>query len=312
MAPPSPDVEVSGSSRFRAGFVCLLGRPNVGKSTLLNRLVGEKLAIVSARPQTTRTRITGIKNLPGAQVVFVDTPGLHEPTGPLGRLMVKTVHRSLDEVDLVCLVAPATENPSEIDEVLLKALAAFRGPVFCCLNKADLVRPKTRLLPTIAAYQHRFPFREVVPISAADGTNCSRLLELIAAVLPEHPPYFPPDALTDQPETFFVAETIREKIFRFTRAEVPYACAVRVEELTERREPERLYIRASIFVEHASQRGILIGRGGAMLKKIGSAARGELEAFFGIPVYLDLRVEVRRNWRRDERALRELGFMFTS
>jgi GTP-binding protein Era len=304
---PAPTV-----SAFRAGFVSLIGRPNVGKSTLLNRLIGEKLAIVSPRPQTTRTRITGIKNLPGVQIVFMDTPGLSEPKGPLGRLMVKAVHRSLEAVDLVCLVADATDDPGRIDGGLLKLLAAFRGPVFCCLNKTDLVRPKTRLLPLIEAYRGRHPFREVLPLSAMDGTNCDRLLELGAVTLPEHPPYFPPDVLTDQPETFFVAEVIREKIFRFTREEIPYACAVRVEELTERQAQGQLYIRASIFVEQDSQRGILIGEGGGMLKKIGSAARHELEAFFGVSVYLELRVEVRRHWRRDERALRELGFMLTS
>ena len=297
---------------FRAGFVCLFGRPNVGKSTLLNRLVGEKLAIVSPRPQTTRTRITGIKNGPGWQVVFVDTPGLTEGGGTLGEFMVKTVHRSLEEVDLVCLLVPATAAPGEMDEGPLKVLAEFRGPVFCCLTKADLVRPKTRLLPLIEAYRRQYPFREVLPISAVDGTNCDRLLELVVKVLPEHPAYFPPDTLTDQPETFFVAEVVREKIFQFTHQEIPYACAVRVEELTERQGEARLYIRASIFVEQVSQRGILIGRGGAMLKKIGSAARRDLEAFFGIPVYLELKVEVRRRWRRDGRALRELGFMLTS
>jgi GTP-binding protein Era len=297
---------------FHAGFVCLFGRPNVGKSTLLNRLVGEKLAIVSPRPQTTRTRITGIKNGPGWQVVFVDTPGLTEGGGPLGEFMVKTVHRSLEEVDLVCLLVPATAAPGEMDEGPLKALGGFRGPVFCCLTKADLVRPKTRLLPLIEACRRQYPFREVLPISAVDGTNCDRLLELAVAALPEHPAYFPTDTLTDQPETFFVAEVVREKIFRFTHEEIPYACAVRVEELTERQGEARLYIRASIFVEQVSQRGILIGRGGAMLKKIGSAARRELEAFFGIPVYLELKVEVRRHWRRDERALRELGFKLTS
>lgn len=298
---------------FRAGFVCLFGRPNVGKSTLLNRLVGEKLAIVSPRPQTTRTRITGIKNEPGWQVVFVDTPGLTEGGGPLGEFMVKTIQRSLEEVDLVCLLVPATATPGELDEGSLKALAGFRAPVFCCLTKADLVRPKTRLLPLIEAHRRQYPFREVLPISAMDGTNCERLLELIVEVLPEHPAYFPPDTLTDQPETFFVAEVVREKIFRFTHQEIPYACAVRVEELIERQGDEpRLYIRGSIFVEQVSQRGILIGRGGAMLKKIGSAARRDLEAFFGIPVYLELKVEVRRRWRRDERALRELGFKLTS
>ena len=302
----------SVSPGFRAGYVCLFGRPNVGKSTLLNRLVGEKLAIVSPKPQTTRTRITGIKNLPNAQIIFVDTPGLHEPRGPLGQLMAKTIHRSLEEVDVICLVVERTQEPGQVDEDLLKPLAGFRGAVFCCLNKVDLVHPKERLLPLIDLYKRQYPFREILPISAVDGTNCDRLVEGVAAALPEHPAYFPPSTLTEQPETFFVAEVIREKIFHFTHREVPYACAVRVEELTERQKQERLYIRASIFVEQASQRGILIGEGGAMLKKIGSAARRDLEAFFGIPVYLELRVDVRRNWRRDGRALRELGFMLTS
>ena len=240
------------------------------------------------------------------------------PAGPteggetLGKFMVKPVRRTLEEVDLVCLLVPATAAPGEMDEGPLKVLAEFRGPVFCCLTKADLVRPKTRLLPLIEAYRRQYPFREVLPISAVDGTNCDRLLELVVKVLPEHPAYFPPDTLTDQPETFFVAEVVREKIFQFTHQEIPYACAVRVEELTERQGEARLYIRASIFVEQVSQRGILIGRAGAMLKKIGSDARRALAAFFGIPVYLELKVEVRRRWRRDGRALRELGFMLTS
>ncbi len=296
----------------RAGFVSLVGRHNVGKSTLLNRLVGEKLAIVSPRPQTTRTRITGIKTLPTAQIVFVDTPGLHEPKGKLGQLMVKTAQRALEEVDLVCLVAEATEEPKALDESLFKALTGVKGPVFCCLSKVDLVKPKERILPLIDAYQGWYPFKEILPISAVDGTNCERLLELIVGALPEHPPYFPPDTLTTQPETFFVAEVIREKLFLLTREEVPYACAVRVEELEERTGRDLLYVRAVIFVEQESQKAIVIGQGGSMLKRIGSAARRELERFFGIKVFLELRVEVRRNWRKDERALREFGFLLTS
>jgi GTP-binding protein Era len=296
----------------RAGFVALLGRPNVGKSTLLNRLVGEKMAIVSPRPQTTRTRITGIRHLPHAQIVFVDTPGLHPPTGRLGQLMSRAAERAVEDVDLVCFVAEATEDPERLDRTALDRLKAARAPVFCCLNKADLVSPKSRLLPLIAAYRLAYPFAEIVPISAERGDNCDRLLELIVAALPERPAYFPPDALTDQPETFWVAEAIREKIFRLTHQEVPYACAVRVEELTERRRPECLYIRATIFVERASQRGIVIGKGGAMLKRIGAAARTDLERFFGIKVYLDLSVRVRSDWRKDEDALREFGFLLTS
>jgi GTPase len=296
----------------RAGFGALVGRPNVGKSTLLNRLVGEKMAIVSRRPQTTRTRITGIRHLPHAQVVFVDTPGLHAGSGRLGELMQRAAERALEDVDLVCFVAEATERPDRIDATALGRLAAVRAPLVCCLNKVDLVAPKSRLLPLIAAYRERAPFTDIVPLSAQTGAGCDALLDLVLAALPERPAYFPRESLTDQPETFFVAEAIREKIFRLTHEEIPYACAVRVEELVERDKPECLYIRASIFVEQESQKGILIGRQGAMLKRIGSAAREDLERFFGIKSFLDLRVAVRKNWRKDEQALREFGFLLTS
>ena len=300
------------ASSHRAGFVALVGRPNVGKSTLLNRLVGERMAIVSRRPQTTRTRITGIRHLPHAQVVFVDTPGLHGGTGRLGELMQRAAERALEDVDLVCFVAEATERPERIDAGALARLEPVRAPVFCCLNKVDLVSPKSRLLPLIAAYRARYPFREIVPVSAQTGAGADALLDLVVAALPERPAYFPRESLTDQPETFFVAEAIREKIFRLTHEEIPYACAVRVEELTERDKPECLYIRAMIFVEQDSQKGIVIGKGGAMLKRIGSAARADLERFFGIKTFLDLRVAVRKNWRKDEQALREFGFLLTS
>lgn len=294
-----------------AGFVSLIGRPNAGKSTLLNRLVGEKLSIVSPRPQTTRNRITGIKNLPGAQVIFVDTPGLYPADGKLGAFMLKTAHRAVEDVDVVCLVvdASAGDGPSPI---VLDPLRAYTGPVFCVLNKIDRVRPKSRMLPLIETWRRGYPFAEIVPISATEGTYCDRLLEMIVAKLPEHPPFFPADATSDQPETFYVAEMIREKVFLLTRQEVPYAVAVRVEELTERADPACLYIRATVFVEQESQKGILIGKRGAMLKQIGTAARRDLESFFGIKVFLESTVEVRRNWRRDEWALREFGFMLTS
>ncbi len=295
---------------FKAGFVALIGRSNVGKSTLLNRLVGEKMAIVSPRPQTTRTRITGIKHLPSAQIVFVDTPGLHQVSGQLGQFMIKTAERALEDVDVVCLVAEATERPDRIEGEVLERLRPCRALVFCCLNKVDLVNPKARLLPLIETYRARHPFAEIIPISAQTGTNCDRLLDLIVAAIPERPPYFPADFLSDQPETFFVAEAIREKIFHLTHQEIPYACAIRVRELTDR--PECLYVRASIFVEHESQKGIVIGKGARMLKRIGALAREDLERFFGIKVYLDLRVQVRRNWRTDEKALKEFGFLLTS
>jgi len=300
------------SPPHRAGFVALIGRPNVGKSTLLNRLVGEKMAIVSRRPQTTRTRITGIKHLPDAQIVFVDTPGLHAGSGKLGELMVKAAERALEDVDLVCFLAEATERADRIDGGPLARLSGVRAPVFCCLNKADLVTPKSRLLPLIEAYRARYAFQEIIPISAEHGTSCDILLDLIVRAMPERPAYFPRESLTDQPETFFVAEIIREKIFRLTHQEIPYACAVRVEELSERERPECLYIRAAIFVEQESQKGIVIGQGGTMLKRIGTSAREDLERFFGIKTYLELRVRVRKNWRKDDNALREFGFLLTS
>jgi GTP-binding protein Era len=298
-------------SAFRAGFVSLIGRPNAGKSTLLNRLVGEKLAIVSPRPQTTRNRITGILNRPDAQIVFVDTPGLHAGGGKLGQFMLETAQRAVEDVDAVCLVVDATDAAAP-DDLVLAPLRDYRGTTVCALNKVDLVQPRAALLPLLARWRDAHPFAALVPIAAADGTNCDRLLDVLVAALPEHPPFFPADATSDQPETFWVAEVVREQVFRFTHQEVPYATAVRVEELTERAAPERLYVRATIFVEQESQKGILIGKGGAMLKRIGTGARRQLEAFFGVPVFLQLHVDVRRNWRKDDRALREFGFRLTS
>lgn len=296
---------------MRAGFVSLVGLPNAGKSTLLNRLVGARLAIVSPRPQTTRTRITGIRTTVEAQLIFVDTPGLTAEEGPLGAFMREAVAHALEDVDAVCAVVDATAR-SHPDPVLLHALAPVPGPVFCVLNKVDRVEPKGRLLPVIDAWHGARQFREILPVSALDGTNCDRLLDHLVAASPEHPPYFPADASSDQPETFYVAEVIRGRVFGLTHDEVPYAVAVTVDELKERSDPSRLAIRATIFVERTSQKGILVGQGGSMLKRIGTEARRELEAFFGVPVFLGLTVQVRRHWRRDERALRELGFRRTS
>jgi GTP-binding protein Era len=296
---------------MKAGFVALIGRPNAGKSTLLNRLVGEKLSIVSARPQTTRNRITGIKTTRDAQIVFVDTPGLHPGRGRLGEFMQQTAARAAEEVDTVCLVVDASRT-DEVDAPLLAPLDRLSGPVFCALNKVDRVRPKDRLLPIIDRWRGAHAFADILPISATDGTNCDRLLAVLTASLPEHPALFPADATSDQPETFYVAEIVRERIFHLTHEEVPYAVAVRVNELIERRRPERLDIRATIFVEQDSQKGILIGKGGAMLKRIGTESRRELERFFGIQVFLGIRVDVRRNWRKDPQALREFGFRLTS
>ena len=295
----------------RAGFAALIGQPNAGKSTLLNRLVGEKLAIVSSRPQTTRNRVTGIRNVRHAQIVFVDTPGLHPGGGKLGAFMTETVERAVQDVDLVCLVIDATA-PAHPDPVALRVVQDYTGPLFCALNKVDRIADKSRLLPIIEQWRAARVFHDIVPISALDGSNCDRLLRCLIDALPEHPALFPADATSDQPETFYVAEVIREQIFHLTHQEVPYATAVRVDELVDRPRPPCVYVRATIFVEQESQRGILVGRGGTMLKRIGTHARRALEGFFGIKVFLSLTVQVRRNWRKDERALREFGLLKTS
>jgi GTP-binding protein Era len=225
--------------------------------------------------------------------------------------MLKTAQRAVEGVDVVCLVVDATERDGP-DELVLAPLRAYGGATVCALNKIDLVSPKDALLPLLGRWQAAHPFHELIPISATDGTNCDRLLDVLVRALPEHPAFFPADATSDQPETFWAAEIVREQVFRFTHQEVPYATAVRVEELTERSAPTRVYVRATIFVEQDSQKGILIGKGGAMLKRIGSGARRQLEAFFGVKVFLELTVQVRRNWRKDDRALREFGFRLTS
>ena len=296
----------------RAGFASLIGRPNVGKSTLFNRLLGQKLAIVSPKPQTTRNRIRGIRTRPESQVIYVDTPGLHPPRGKLGRFLASTVAQALEEVDIVILVADATAPVDATAAEAFEALRPVTAPVVLALNKIDLVPDKTQLLPRLQAYGDRYPFRALVPLSAKNGTGVDRLEAVTVGLLPAGPALYPADTLTDQPETFFVAETIREKLFLAMRQEVPYACAVRVEELIERGPDAPLYIRGEIFVERSSQKAIVIGEGGAMLKRVGQAARRELEAFFGVRVFLDLRVRVRRDWRQDDRALRELGFQRTS
>jgi GTP-binding protein Era len=224
--------------------------------------------------------------------------------------MMKTAIRSLDNIDLVCFIASAAEDFSAADEAALKVLAPLRSPVVCCLNKVDLVPRKAEVLPRIEAYASRYPFRAIIPISAVTGDNLDQLERLVVGALPEGPPYFPPGVTTDQPETFFIAEVVREKIFQWTSQEIPYACAVRVESVEEKR--DLLSIRAVIFVERESQKAIVIGEKGQRLKLIGQSARESLEEFFGIHVFLDLWVQVRRHWRKDERTLREFGYYLTS
>jgi GTP-binding protein Era len=292
---------------MKSGFVSFVGRPNAGKSTLLNRLVGTKLAIVSDKPQTTRTRIRGVKNYAGAQVVFVDTPGIHRPLHRMNVRMVDAAVDTIADVDVLCVVVDASEREGKGQQYLLDLAARARGPVFLVLNKVDLVR-KSRLLPMIDAFAKTGRFAEIVPVSAETGDNVDRLERAIIEHLPEGEPLYPPDYLTDQPERFFAAEIVREQVLRLTRDEIPFSTAVVIDRFEE---PETsgglLRVHASILVDRESQKPILIGRGGEMIKQIGTAARVELERFFDTKVFLDLHVRVKSEWREDDRVLNELG-----
>jgi GTP-binding protein Era len=290
---------------MKSGFVALIGRPNAGKSTLLNRLVGQKLAIVSDKPQTTRNRITGVRNYPDGQVVFVDTPGVHRPLHRLNVRMVDAALDALREVDVVTAVVDASEPAGGGDRHLMDILARVDKPKVLALNKVDVL-DKTRLLPLIDRYS-RIGFADVVPISALSGENVDRLERVILQHLPDGEPLYDDDYLTDQHERFFVAELVREQVLEQTRAELPFSSAVVVDKFEEPDDKGLMHLYCSILVERESQKPIVIGRGGERIKAIGTAARHELEKFFAARVFLDLRVKVRADWREDERLLDELG-----
>lgn len=292
---------------FRSGFVSIIGRPNVGKSTLLNRILGEKIVITSDKPQTTRNRIQGIHNVPGAQIVFIDTPGIHQARSRLNKYMVDVALSSIREVDLVLFLVEANQKPGEQEQEIIDVLAGTAAPVFLVINKVDTTE-KGSVLERIAAYKDRYPFREIVPVSAQTGDGVDRLVALVRDILPEGPVYFPDDILTDVPERFIAAEIIREKVFRLTRDEIPYATAVEVDSFKEREDGGLVSIAATITVERDSQKGIIIGKKGAMLKKIGSAARVEIEHLLNTKVFLELFVRVRKDWSEDARMLKELGY----
>jgi GTP-binding protein Era len=300
----------------RAGFASLIGRPNAGKSTLLNRMVGAKVAIVSDKPQTTRNRIVAVKNLPGGQLVFVDTPGIHRPLHRMNVRMVDAAVETLREVDVIALIFDASTRPGHGDEYVSNLLKNLETPVVLVLNKIDLVA-KTRLLPLIETARGWHDFAAIVPVSAATGEGVGRLEQVLLEHLPEADPVYPEDFLTDQAERTLVAEIVREKVLHHTRNELPFSTAVGVDQFDEsERDPStrlprpgqgllRLY--CTIYVETESQKPIVIGRGGSMIKQIGTEARKELEAFFDTKVYLDLRVKVDPDWRNNDRTLDELG-----
>ncbi|RLC99654.1 MAG: GTPase Era [Chloroflexi bacterium] len=292
----------------RSGFVAVIGRPNVGKSTLMNQFVGQKVAIVSPKPQTTRSRILGILTREDAQAIFVDTPGIHRPRHKLGRAMVAAATRAIPDADVVLFMVDVSVPPTDQDKIIAKLIREqTQSPVILVLNKMDLL-PADKVKQHTEAYWEVAPYRqEWMMTIATQGENLDKLLELIVTALPEGPRYYPGDQVTDQTEREIVAELIREQVLRRARQEVPHAVAVVVEEFKER-ENDVVYVEANIFVEKDSQKGIIIGKRGQMLRRIGSAARQEIERMTGGRVYLDLRVKVRQGWRRDERALRRLGY----
>lgn len=293
---------------YECGFVAIVGRPNVGKSTLMNRLLRQKVSIVSPKPHTTRTRILGIQNLPGAQLIFLDTPGIDKLSGYFHRVMVRAAMNTLQEADLILWMVEAAEPLSADDKLILEALKAIKSPILLAINKVDLVQ-KQELLPTIDRFRALLPFVEIVPISATKGDNVELLESLLIQYLPEGPPLYPLDQLTDQPERFIIAELIREKVFHLAYREVPYAVAVLVEEVKAREGRQLTDVEATIYVEKESQKGIIIGRGGAMLKKIGEQARPEIEMLLGTQVFLKLWVKVRSDWQKDDEALKQLGYL---
>ncbi len=293
-------------SPFRSGIVAVVGRPNVGKSTLVNALVGAKVAIISEKPQTTRHQIRGVLHRPEGQAVFIDTPGIHKPRHRLGEYMVAAARAALAEVEAVLFVVDLSVAPGPGDRHVAKLLGRVESPVLLVLNKADLV-PGKRRDGAAGAYGALGPFASALLVSAVTGEGLGELEAAIFVRLPQGPPYFPEGQLTDQPQTLTVAEVVREKVLELTRDEVPHSVAVEVEEFALR--PNGLiYIRAAACVERQSQKGILIGQGGRMLKEVGKRARTELEALFGHAVYLDLWVRVREGWRNQEAALRALGY----
>ena len=292
---------------MKNGFVSFIGRPNAGKSTLINRLVGEKVAIVSDKPQTTRNRILGVKNYPDAQVIFLDTPGIHRPLHRMNVRMVDAARETISEVDIVGLVIDVNEKFGGGDRYVFDMVKDLHKPVFLILNKIDLIK-KPKLLPIMEEFSRQGPCAEIIPVSAGTGLNIDRLERAIIDRLPEGPALYPLDYLTDQPERFMASEIVREKVLQFTHAEIPFSSAVVIDRFEEPADPKGLLkLYCTIVVERESQKPILIGKNGDMIKTIGTAAREELEKFFSTKVFLDLHVRVKSDWREDDRTLQELG-----
>jgi len=292
---------------FRSGFVTIIGRPNVGKSTLMNQLVGEKVAIMSDKPQTTRNKIQSILTREDFQVIFIDTPGIHKPKHKLGQYMVKAAKNTLNEVDLILLIVEPSKVVGKGDKFVIEQLEDIKTPVILVINKIDTI-DKQDLLEIIDVYKDLYNFSEIIPVSAYTGENCDNLLKEICNKLPEGPQYFPEDMITDQPERQLVAELIREKALHLLEQEIPHGIAVEIEAMRKRDNKDIVDINAVIYCERDSHKAIIIGKKGAMLKEIGSKSRYEIERLLGSKVYLELWVKVKKNWRDDSFSLKNFGF----
>ncbi len=296
---------MTDATNFKSGFIAIIGRPNVGKSTLMNCLLGEKISIISDKPQTTRNRIRGILTRPDAQLVFIDTPGIHKPLHKMNEIMVNMALGTYTEVDVIMLLVEATEKPGGGDRFIIDSLKKIRTPVLLIINKVDLIA-KERLLPLMQEYSTLYSFAEIIPVSALKQ-DLGGLVAALLKRMPKGPKYFPDDQLTDQPERFVVSEIIREKVFELTKEEIPYSTAVLIEQVKE--EPNLTTIDATIFVDRDSQKGIVIGKNGALLKEIGTRARLDAEKLLGVKVFLRLWVKVKKGWRDDNRMLRDVGII---
>ncbi|WP_374047200.1 GTPase Era [uncultured Phascolarctobacterium sp.] len=294
-------------NKHHSGFAAIVGRPNVGKSTLTNGLIGEKIAIMSDRPQTTRNKIMCIMNTDNAQIMFLDTPGIHKPQHKLGQYMVRAAESTLHEVDVILFVVDVSEKRGAGEDYILEQLRKVKTPVILVANKIDKLADKGKLFSIIESYTKDFTFAAVVPVSALQDTEFPGLVTEITRYLPEGPAYFPEDMITDQPERVIAAEMIREKVLRLTRDEVPHSIAVEIDEFKVR-DNDDIYIRANIFVERESQKGIVIGAKGSLLKKIGEQARRDIESLLGNKVFLDLWVKVKPDWRNKDKALKQFGY----
>lgn len=294
------------ADNFKSGFIAIIGRPNVGKSTFMNQMIGQKIAIMSNKAQTTRNRIQGVLTTDDAQMVFIDTPGIHKPKHRLGDFMVKVAEDTLNEVDAVLFMINAQEGYGKGDQYILDRLQQVRRPVFLVINKIDLVHPD-ELLPLIDHYKDKYDFEAIIPVSALKGDNLVHLLGELKNYIPEGPQYYPEDHVTDHPERFIISELIREKVLEFTREEVPHSIAVVLENMEER-PSHAVFIQATVVTERKTQKGIVIGKQGSMLKNIGKNARRDIETLLGSKVYLELWVKVRKDWRNKPSQLHELGF----